>query len=102
MEEEALRDHKDLLRYTNDSYNLMHPTLVTKGSDMLIVIDDKIGDKKSAIPVDKQYVCAMIPYFNRKYADGANWRENRGNGEGILVDEIPEEFAVNSTSVYRY
>lgn len=66
----------------------MHPNLMTIGADLLILPEhnQKSGGKQVVIPVLKQFMIKVVPYFQAEFGnESANWREMKEKNKILTV-----------------
>jgi len=97
-----IEDHQLKLKLndSNEKYNVIHPSLVTIGAD-LYLLQKTEGCKDTVIPVHREFIMTVIPYFAKQYSDDGIWREGKlKDQEDINISQLPE--TVNITAVVAY
>jgi len=97
-----IEDHQLKLKLNdpNEKYNVIHPSLVTIGAD-LYLLQKAEGCKDNMIPVHREFIMTVIPYFAKQYSDDGIWREGKLKDHGdINISQLPE--SVNITAVVAY
>ena len=86
-------------KYPEDSFEIMHPTLVTNSSDCVILPKnlDPENKKQFLIPAHKDLM-TLIPYFKAQMNENSKWRELKD--KDIIEVAVPLE--VSPIAVFDY
>lgn len=97
-----IEDNQIKLKVNNlaEKYNVIHPSVVTLGAD-LYLLQKSGGSKDTAIPVHREFIITVIPFFAKQYSDDGIWREGKLKDLGdISISKLPE--TVNIKAVVAY
>ena len=88
--------HKD---YPESKYDIKHPSKFTANADLLIIGKDSDNAKSWIIPVHKQLVFKVVPYFTGLSGENGIFRDTLSS-ENFTVYEAPKDYLGDCIQTY--